>query len=128
MAATSQDNYGNYLTTGMTGDLTGLPVLSDSIIVGSGSPSGVANATFVGQLYFDDVGLALYAATGIGTGSWTNISSGGGGVQMVVQVTNPPNGVTTGSVVGQIAVDTVHQGLWVFEGTPGQNTGWEQFD
>jgi hypothetical protein len=86
----------------------------------------VQNATFVGQLYLDRVGATLYEATATGTGSWTAISGGSSAVGNVA-VSGNPNGVTTGTAALQIGVDKVAQTLWVFEGTVGQNTGWEQF-
>ncbi len=35
-----------------------------------------------------------------------------------------PEGVQTGGFVGQLYFDTSTNGLYVFNGTPGANTGW----
>lgn len=57
---------------------------------------------------------------------WQSGGGGGGGAG-AVQVSGNPNGVTTGAAALQLGVDPVAQTLWVFEGTPGTNVGWQQF-
>jgi hypothetical protein len=51
---------------------------------------------------------------------------GGGGSGNLAGVVDP-NGTVTGTAVGQAYTNTALQKFWIFEGTVGTNTGWEQF-
>lgn len=58
-------------------------------------------------------------------GRWIQMTiSGGGGGANFLSGNGDPNGVKTGTVVGQTYLDLDDNALWVFAGTPGTNTGW----
>jgi hypothetical protein len=41
--------------------------------------------------------------------------------------TTNPNGNQTGTAVGEFYVNTASDQLWIFQGTVGANTGWQQY-
>lgn len=49
---------------------------------------------------------------------------GGGGGASFLSGNGSPEGVVTGTVVGQTYLNLTDGGMWAFAGTAGQNTGW----
>jgi hypothetical protein len=124
----STDQWGNYsAAASQVAPLVTMPLVGGTNIqFGIGSPAGVVNATAVNELYIDTTGHGLYVASSTGTGGWNQVGSSSGAALVVPNVAVDPNGVTTGTAIGQVVWNNVLSKLWMFEGTVGQNTGWIQ--